>query len=67
MSTPTRYIITVAEVNEQIATLEAERDAFLEKANLQVVSFNSQIEALRRLTALPLREPEAAPAAEVEE
>lgn len=66
MPDTTRYIITVAEVNEQIATLEAERDAFVEKANMQVVSFNSQIEALRRLTALPLREPEAAPTAENE-
>lgn len=66
MPDTTRYIITVAEVNEQIATLEAERDAFVEKANLQVVSYNSQIEALRRLTALPMPEAKVAPAAEVE-
>ena len=48
-SKPTLTAITKTEIDAKVAKLQKERDDFVEKANMQIVSYNSKIELLTTL------------------
>ena len=48
-SKPAMTAITKTEIDAKVANLQKERDEFVEKANMQIVSYNSKIELLTTL------------------
>ena len=46
--------MTRESIEQRIAELEKERDAFVQQANAQIVAYNAVINELRRLIAPPV-------------